>query len=241
MAAGALVAAAVFLRHDPDTLWRIVDAGCVPNQRAHATPAPCVQVDLARGFAILKDRIGVAQLLLIPTRRVTGIEDPALLRPGAPNDWAPAWDATPRLSATLGRPLPRQAIALAINSAWGRTQDQLHIHIDCVRSDVAAALRLHRDSLAPAWQAFPVPLAGRAYRAMRVDGADLSGINPFRLLADGNPAAASAMGRHTLVVIGMVFAADRPGFVILDGQVDLWAMDLASGERLQDHDCAISR
>ena len=73
---------------------------------------------------------------------------------------------------------------------------------------------------------------------MRVDGTDLAGINPFRILADANPDAASAMGRHTLVVVGMTFGTDQPGFAILDGQVDLWTLNLASGEHLQDHDCA---
>ena len=32
-----------------------------------------------KGFAVLKDKTGVAQFLLIPTARIGGIEDPALL------------------------------------------------------------------------------------------------------------------------------------------------------------------
>ncbi|XLM23386.1 CDP-diacylglycerol diphosphatase, partial [Chromobacterium piscinae] len=30
-----------------------------------------------------------------------------------------------------GEPLPRQAVSLAINSQYGRSQNQLHIHISC--------------------------------------------------------------------------------------------------------------
>ena len=37
--------------------------------------------------------------------------------------------------------MPRDDISLAVNSVYGRSQNQLHIHIDCVRSDVRNALR----------------------------------------------------------------------------------------------------
>ncbi|MFL5335471.1 MAG: CDP-diacylglycerol diphosphatase [Geminicoccaceae bacterium] len=56
---------------DPDALWKIVHGRCVPNQRLHGDPSPCTMVELrggvARGYAVLKDRRGVAQYLLIPT------------------------------------------------------------------------------------------------------------------------------------------------------------------------------
>ena len=51
----------------------------------------CVDVDEADGVALLKDLNGVAQELAIPTRRLTGIEDPLLLAPDAPNYFAYAW------------------------------------------------------------------------------------------------------------------------------------------------------
>lgn len=226
---------------NPNALWQIVDQKCVPHQRQSGDPSPCAQVDLERGFAVLKDLVGVAQYLLIPTRRVSGIESPSLLSPEAPNDWAPAWDARTYVERALGKTLPRSAVSLAINSAWGRTQDQLHIHIDCVRTDVAATLAARRADLSPAWQPFPEPLAGHRYRAMRVNGADLTGVNPFHLLAASLAEPTREMGKHTLVVVGMTFEADQPGFVVLDGVVDLAIFDRASGEVLQDHQCMIAR
>ena len=60
------------------------------------------------------------------------------------------------------------------------------------------------------------------------------------MLADNDAAAAANMGRHTLVVVGMTFRDGKPGFAVLDDQVDLTAGDTASGERLQDHDCALA-
>ena len=46
-----------------------------------------------KGFVVLKDIRGVAQFLLIPTARIGGIEDPAILAPDATNYWDAAWRA----------------------------------------------------------------------------------------------------------------------------------------------------
>ena len=124
-----------------DALWKVVDSVCVPDMRLRGSPAPCAQVDLRRGFVVMKDIPGRAQVLLIPTRHITGIEDPQLLSPAGPNYWQAAWDARGSFEQRLGRRVPREAIGLAINSALSRTQDQLHIHVACLRPDVAAMLR----------------------------------------------------------------------------------------------------
>src|SRR5689334_16465486 len=94
---------------NPNALWDIVHGECVPNMQAHGDPAPCalvaLQDGLPRGYAALKDLRGVAQFLLIPTARVSGIEDPALLDPGAPNYFAAAWRIRTYVQARLDRVL----------------------------------------------------------------------------------------------------------------------------------------
>ncbi len=114
---------------DPDALWKIVHDRCVPNAEKTGQPAPCAQIDLeggaSRGYAVLKDLVGVAQFLLIPTARLGGIESPELLASGAPNYWDAAWRARGDVEDRLQRKLPRDAIGLAINSASGRSQAQL--------------------------------------------------------------------------------------------------------------------
>ena len=52
--------------------------------------------------------------------------------------------------------------------------------------------------------------------------------NPFDLLADSLPGARAAMGRNTLVVVGAVLDDGRFGFIILAGQADPAAGDLAA-------------
>lgn len=226
---------------DPNILWKIVHGKCVVDQTQFGHPAPCAVVDLAGGYAILKDIVGDTQYLLIPTARITGIESPAVLAPSTPNYFAQAWGQTGLVDARLGKILPRQDLSLAVNSLSGRTQDQLHIHIDCLRADVRDALARHTEEVRTAWSAFPEPLVGKPYRAMRIDGSTLGTANPFRLLADGVPGARADMGAHTLVLAGAVFAGGTPGFILLDGQANLAEGNVASGEVLQDHDCRIGR
>ena len=245
VAAAVLAACAAAHAGDPDALWKIVSGLCVPNQQQHGEPAPCALVDLqggvAGGYVVLKDLEGATQYLVIPTARITGIEDPQLLQPGAPNYFADAWNERTYTEKAAGRPLPRDALSLAVNSSFGRSQNQLHIHIDCLRPSVQAALRRQAATIGDSWAPFPEALAGHRYRAMRVMGEALDGADPFKLLAARRPGAAAAMGEQTLVVAGALFAAGRPGFILLNDRTDLARGDRAGGEELQDHSCAIAR
>ena len=236
---------------DPDALWKIVDGRCVPGAQTRHDPAPCVSVDAASGTALLKDRVGATQFLLIPTTKITGIESPAILAPGAPNYFARAWDATRLVDQRVGHDLPRRDFALAINSERGRSQNQLHIHIDCIRPDIRAILDRLDPRIGPHWQTLPRRLALHRYRARRIDGDTLGDTNPFQLLAASLPDPATDMGRHTLVLVGDEHHG-RPGFILLDGQsgpltVTLTATDITrlkigpgSGEELEDHACRVA-
>lgn len=241
---GLLLAPAMAQAADPSALWKIVSGKCVPHEQASRDPSPCSEVDLVngvdKGFAVLKDINGDAQFLLIPTARISGIEDPQILAPDAPNYWDDAWRARYFVEERLHTSLPRDEISLAINSAEGRSQDQLHIHIDCIRADVRAALAANLDKIERVWTPFPEPLAGHRYLAIRIDHETLDGVDPFRLLADSDPQANAAMGEQTLIVIGETFGDGSQGFVFLNDHADPAAGDFASGEQLQDHACAVA-
>ncbi|OBA89293.1 CDP-diacylglycerol diphosphatase [Mycobacteriaceae bacterium 1482268.1] len=227
--AGAPSAAA-----DPNALWSIVDGQCVPHQLDNDDPAPCARVDLHGGYAVLKDIVGATQFLLIPTARVGGIESPQILAPDAPNYFADAWRARSFVEQRAGRAMPREWLSLAINSAAARSQDQLHIHIDCVRADVRQALAAHVGDIGPTWAPVPVALAGQRYQAMAVWDPELNSHKPFRLLAD-SLSAGDDMGAHTLVVVGSTAPDGRDGFVVLAGRADTARPGSGHGEDLQDH------
>jgi CDP-diacylglycerol pyrophosphatase len=223
-------------RADRMALWNIVHDQCVPHLEAGNPPKPCDLVDLAGGVALLKDLHGVAQMLAIPTRRVSGIEDLEALAPEAENYFAAAWAGRAQLVTHLGRPAPREAIGLSINSMYSRSQDQLHIHIDCIRPDVAAGLSRYQGSLDAQWRPMTIDLRGRHYWARRLDSEDLSGVSPFRLLAEGVEGAKDKMGLWSIIAVGASFEG-KPGFVLLADHAELTAGGHA--EDLQDHECTI--
>jgi CDP-diacylglycerol pyrophosphatase len=229
----------VFASPASDILKNIVEKACVPTMQATGNPLPCRKVDLARRFAVLKDIRGRTQYLVLPTDPVAGIESPSLLTAGAPNYWQYAWEARAFVEEAAGETIPREAIGLAINSEKGRSQDQLHIHVDCVRRDVIQALKRNQNAIGVAWRLLPARLRGHYYLAIRVEGSDLSTIDPFKLLATKVPQARAAMGDQTLVVIGAVFKSGKPGFYVLNDHVNALPGDAASGEELLDHDCAV--
>jgi len=226
-------------------LWQIVHEECVPDQELHGNPAPCalvyIQDGVDRGYVILKDLIGDTQYLLLPTAFVSGIESPDLLRPNAPNYFADAWRERGYVERAARRTLPRGAMSLAINAVRNRSQNHLHIHMDCVRLDVQVTLQRLLAGIGDNWAELPEPLVGHTYRARRVLAENLDAANPFVLLADGVPDARAAMGAETLTVVGAQFADAKPGFVMLNARVEVGAGPFIRGEELQDHSCAIAR
>jgi CDP-diacylglycerol pyrophosphatase len=72
-------------------------------------------------------------------------------------------------------------------------------------------------------------------------GRTLAGHDPFRLLAEGVAGARDDMQLRTLVVVGMRFENDAPGFVLLQDRADVLHLDFGAGARLLDHDCALAK
>lgn len=222
-------------------LWGIIHDQCVPDQLAHAVPAPCEVVSIAsgeaHGFVVLKDRDGKTQYLLMPTAKITGIEDPAILEPEATNYFAKAWDERGRVEARAGRPLGRKRISIAVNSLYGRSQDQLHLHIDCVDRGVGAALETADVPRTGRWADHSITLKGHRYRVRWLAAGELATTNPFNLLADDMPGARGEMGAWTIALVGAARTDGAQGFYLLADRADPTAGDSGSAEELQDHDC----
>jgi CDP-diacylglycerol pyrophosphatase len=211
-----------------DALRQIVQEQCLVHWRERHQPAPCERV--AAGWAVLADRKGGAHFLLIATKTIAGIESAELLNSDTPNYFLAAWQARDRVAAVVGREVPRGAIGLAVNPPHARTQDQLHIHIECLRPDVFRLLNDASDRIRNTWSTLKV--GGAHYEALRIMGEDLDGANPFELLAKHALAANHAVGDYTLVLAGMQFRTG-PGFILL-------ASTGPAGELLLDSTCAIA-
>ena len=97
-------------------------------------------------YIILKDNAPQKPqgFLLIPVQPVTGVEDEKIFSAPFIDLWSSAWlwsEKYPGKTATV--------IALAMNSALARTQNQLHIHISCVLPDASRSLSRKKISSDP--------------------------------------------------------------------------------------------
>jgi CDP-diacylglycerol pyrophosphatase len=129
-------------------------------------------------------------------------------------------------------------MAVSVNSRYGRSQDLLHLHVDCLTPRTVSALDADLPRIGRRWSRAPLSLEGHPYYVMRLDG-ETPSADPFRLLADGLPGAAHDMGAWTLILAGATFGDGQPGFILLAGRADPQRGDFGSGEELQDHDCAV--
>ncbi len=223
----------------PGALWFVVHDLCVVDQSVTGLPWPCLVANLRQGFAVLRDPKHATHILVVPTRRIVGIESPELLTPDAPNYWRDAWSARAAFERLVGHKVPRADIALAVNSKPGRTQDQLHIHLDCVRPQVKATLELHLGEIGRRWRILSVPLQTRRVWVRRIDSRDFSGADPFKLLAAGVAHTPQDRSLETLSAVGTDFGDGQPGFVLIRRRADPAAGDLASGEDILDYGCRI--
>jgi CDP-diacylglycerol pyrophosphatase len=204
-------------------LWRIVADGC--REGATADPAAPLQCRPAEGIAVLKDRCGEGHYLVLPLARRSGIESAELLQPAEPDYLALAWAQRGRsLGLAPGQAVDAQAdLGLAINSRYGRSQAQLHVHIDRVRPAVRAAL----DALArPVASGTLVELEGHSYRIDRL--ASLAPSPLPELIRAWQAADEDARAHLTLAVVG-----DRAGgWFLLSDRADLLRLDRGHAEDL---------
>lgn len=229
---------------DRNTLWHIISTRCVPAAAGGPMPPPCARVQLpadpAQGWALMKDRRGELQYLLLPTVPLSGIESPALLQPRTPNFFAQAWAARDLLDQRHGTPLPREAVSLTVNPVRRRSQDQLHLHISCVRPELHYRLAAAQADITPTWSPLAGGFWGHGWFVRRVDGDTLGDTNPITDVAAHVPGAAADMANTGVGVVALTFKDGRRGFVLMATRWD--ANDPSSGSAehdIQDHGCAI--
>ncbi|WP_076706829.1 CDP-diacylglycerol diphosphatase [Yersinia enterocolitica] len=218
-----------------DALWKIVSQQCVPHMEQEHNPQPCVEVDTPAGFVVFKDKNGPLQYLLMPTAKISGIESPQLLAASSPNYFFDAWQARHFMADKYGVPIDDADISLAINSKYGRSQDQLHIHISCLKPAVKTALAAQETDFRQQWQPLPGGLLGHDYLVRRTTAAELQRSGAFRLLASEVPGAKDEMGHY-----GLAMTALPDGqFLLLASKASLTKLHRASVEELQDHSCQL--
>jgi CDP-diacylglycerol pyrophosphatase len=179
----------------PNSLRSLAEC-CAKNLQSNSS---CRYYSRTDGFIIIKDnsRVKPDSYLIIPTAKVTGIEDRRIFAPPVADFWAYGWQ-----QAKIYLDKPAVATGLAINSRFGRTQDQLHIHISCVRRDVARALAENAPKIGgdPA-KPDEIALGPHANLYRVITATKLTNPSPFDLVA-AMPGAGSDMKDQSIAVIG---------------------------------------
>jgi CDP-diacylglycerol pyrophosphatase len=227
---------------DRGLLWRAVQV-CLANHKLTGAAFPCLQVDTSGGidggYAVLRAPLEDTHVVVVPTTRVVGVETAALRAPDAGNYFADAWRAQGFVRDRVQHPLRREDIGLALNSRPGRSQDQLHIHVDCVKASVRDLLRDHAaDFKVGAWTRLPFKIVNERYWGTRLDSSDLAGVNVFQLVATGLRVADADRAGVTIALAGATFENGRPGFYLLAGVAGHSRDNLGHSEYVLDHSCA---
>ena len=202
---------------DRQALWQVVRA-CVADFRLTGAAFPCLEVNLSggeeRGAVVLRPPL-LHDMILAPTRKIVGVEDPFLQSPAAPNYFNDAWRARSLLKSVDGRPPDRDEVALVVNSAIVRGQDQLHIHVGCLLPYAQRALAAGAPSIPIGeWALFGAVVPHTVFWATRVRGTDLTDVEPFRLAAEGLADKVGDRAAMMVMVAGVRVAGDD-GFLIL--------------------------
>jgi len=220
-AAAALTVSAAFAAYAMElprmVLWQVVRA-CVADYKLTGAPFPCLEVNVSageeRGSVVLRPPLS-DDTVVAPTRRIIGIEDPFLRSPDAPNYFDAAWRARTFLKAADGRMPERNAIALFVNSAVVRTQDQLHIHVGCLLPYARRTLAADAPKMPMGeWRQIGPVVPHTMFWGYRIPGTELAKVNPFRLAAEELGERADGLGDLTVVVVGVRVEGDDQ-FVIL--------------------------
>lgn len=207
------------LHHGSNALWRVVQqCGVTPDHR------PCTVYDPEKGYVLYKVKAGKGQYLLLPTRRLHGIEEEALLKADTPDYVQAAWTHRNLVSRAYGRSIPDDRLSLAINSRTIRSQEQLHVHIDCLRADIWQIVTGLKGEQGD------VMLRGHEYHWWLI-----SSLTPSPLLSvPFFPEGADSQERG---YYGLVITPLKGQFLLLRSRAH--GMNWAFTEELQDHRCGL--
>lgn len=243
---GVLAAAAavvtgyrLFVSHDGRLgLWRVVSEFCVPAKTRLGTPFPCLDVRLDAGRALVRAPFGGDEFLVVPLARVTGVEDPVARASAMPDLWSAGWAERGRLAEAVGRPIADDRMALAINSRAARSQDQYHVHVDCLSVAVRDRLRAALVGLDDGWREIrPFGEAGPVYRIRRTTLAELAHERPESLIARELAPAASQIAFLSFALIGTGGGTPADPGLVLAVTYGLGPWDGGHAEELMDHAC----
>lgn len=214
-------------------LWEKVQK-CVANQQGNPPkPDPCLYVDINNRYVVANGSHSV-EYLLLPTDKITGIENPSVSTQNKPYYWQYAWETAktyiPQIKPKIKNPAQ---YGLAINSKQARGQDQLHIHISCINKKVSKELEQNDNNIPNgSFKNFILTLNNNKYNIMKLTNNSLEASNnPFYLVKKSLHSSQN-MADQSIAVAGR----SKGGFYIVNTESSGGYQ--AAAEKLLDEDCS---
>ena len=170
--------------------------------------------------------------LIIPSTEMTGIESTEIFNEPFVSLWEHGWEVSKQCPGQ-----PAVHTGLAINSKCARTEEQLHIHISCVRSEVQQCLedkdKKGEISSAPTRPSkFDVGPGCNTYQVVKV-GSLTGNESPFKVVQHFPGVSDRNMGEQSIAVVGS--ATPHKYFVL---NTYHHGDNLGGAEELLNQDCS---
>jgi CDP-diacylglycerol pyrophosphatase len=218
-----------------DILWSKVNQQCVPNYLVGDIYRPCSLVNIDSRYVVYKVDNDKYQYLLLPTDKISGIEDEQLLSDKARKYFYLAWQSRSFLTGKLNKTIKEDNISLTINAENARSQDQLHIHISCLSKAARIALNgLDIDRLGNEWSPLQEKINQHSYYVKKIYLSDLKESNIFQIIRDKVTSEGGQMAYTGAALVNV----DKDTFLLLESSGT--AEQGVSAEEMQDHQCRIA-
>lgn len=164
-------------------------------------------------FTIIKSLGTRYHYLFVPVTVIAGIESPEFWTTGYPAWFQKAWRFRHIAAPWLGNGVAAEKLGIAINSLPRRTQDQLHIHINCIRKDVQD--EINSAAFSKTWA--PITLqssGGQTFKGIALPGSNI----PDDLLIKFYQS--SSVEKKPANITLFAALTDKGKAIVLEGQYD---------------------
>ncbi|MEY0973047.1 CDP-diacylglycerol diphosphatase [Providencia huaxiensis] len=230
----AIIGYVLWIKLNSNALWNIVNEQCIPLQQSALS---CLKVDSDQQYVLFKDKKGPLHNLVIPTDKITGIESARLLERNTPDYFAIAWQERESVSSQAKISISDDLLAVAVNSQYGRSQDQLHIHIACLKPEVSQQLNQVSSEITTDWAKLSTELVGHHYLAKKLQKAPAKFDNAFNQLNEYVVKHHDEMGNYGLAMVQL----KDDSKVLLANRFSIWDLNLGSAGELLDYQCLVNQ
>jgi CDP-diacylglycerol pyrophosphatase len=213
--------------------------GCIVAKSVTGRPFPCLSVEPDKadrpGTAVMRAPGSPSHVIVMPVRDIVGIEAPELRHQIGNILWRESLASRRHVVEALNGAITIDDVGIAVNAEGGRSQDHLHIHLDCLGRSVHTAVLTSAQHINGDWTLLPHKLQGSRFFAMRTKAVDAERFNPFDAVQT-LPSRGSRPNEITFVAIST--GPDDPdrGHLLL-----AFRAPGGHSEKLLDHACLIAQ